>query len=101
MPRHPVSTRIRKPTRQTDNPAKDVGVSREPLARAIAPLQEEEEETAEINDDDQVASPPGFSGTDSADASSVPFSTPWLRASSIPAHSTGERTAGCGEASGS
>ena len=62
MPRHPVSTRIRKPTRQTDNPAKDVGVSREPLARIIAPLPGEEEETADINDDDRVASPPGFPG---------------------------------------
>ena len=52
-------------------------MGREPLARVIAPLQEdEEEETAEINDDDQVASPPGCSGTDSANASSVPFSTP-------------------------
>ena len=83
MPRHPVSTRIRKPTRQTDNPAKDVGVSREPLARVIAPLQEdEEEETAEINDDDQIASPPGCSGT--GDESSVPFFTP----GSVPAAGT-------------
>ena len=50
-------------------------MSREPLARVIAPLQEdEEEETAEINDDDQVASPPGCSGT--GDESSVPFFTP-------------------------
>ena len=65
MQRHPVLTRIRKPTRQTDNPAKDVGVSRGPLARIIAPLQEEEE-TAEINDDDHVASPPGCSGTGSS-----------------------------------
>ena len=65
MHRHPVLTRIRKPTRQTDNPVKDVGVGREPLARIIAPLQEEDD-TAEINDDDHVASPPGCSGTGSS-----------------------------------
>ena len=51
MPRHSALVRIRKPTRNTDHLDKDVGVSREPVARIIAPLQEEEE-TAEINSDD-------------------------------------------------
>jgi len=58
VPRHPALKRIRKPTCNTDLPDKDVGVSREPVARIIAPLQEEEEEeTAEINDDDATALP--------------------------------------------
>ena len=62
MPRHSALVRIRKPTRAPDHPTADVGVTREPVARVIAPIQdeeeEEEEETAEINDEDAAASSP-------------------------------------------
>jgi len=57
VPRHPALQRIRKPTLETDLPVKDVGVSREPRPGApntttiIAPLEDDEEETAEINDE--------------------------------------------------
>ena len=57
MPRRPALERIRKPTCNPDLPDKDVGVGREPVDRIIAPLQEEEAETAEINDDDATALP--------------------------------------------
>jgi len=43
--------RIRKPTLKPDHPEEDVGVSREPTTTTIAPLEDEEEETAEINDE--------------------------------------------------
>ncbi len=75
MPRHPALNRIRKPPRKTDNLDTDVGVSRETVARVIAPLQEEEEETVEINDDDNERSEP-LQNDDGATPGAMPAARP-------------------------
>ena len=43
--------RIRKPTLEPDLPEEDVGVSRGSTTTTIAPMEDEDEETAEINDE--------------------------------------------------